>query len=332
MQVEKNFSETKRKLLEIYLRGEVGHARAFPSKITPRPAGMPVPLSLAQEQLWTGEQILGGGLLPYNESVTIRASSWLDAAALEHSLAEIVRRHEAWRTTYDTVNGQPIQIIHPAPVSFPLRVVDLRKIPEPKREAELLNLATEAVREPFNLKSGPLLRAALVRLASTDQRLLVFAHLSVLDGVSVYQILPFELSVLYEAFSAGRPSPLPELTIQYADYAYWQRQWLRDDELAKQLAYWREQLAGQLPLLRWPMARSRPPVQTQHGAIQSFGVGRSLTNALKEMSRGEGVTLFTVLLASLGVLLYRYTRQVDLVIGTPSPAGRKRSEVQPLLG
>jgi hypothetical protein len=332
MQAEKTPFVAKRKLLEMYLRGEGGYRRPISARITPRPIGATAPLSLAQEQLWIREQILAGTPLPYNESVTINARGWLDAAFVERSFAEIVRRHEIWRTSYDTVDGQPIQIIHPAPASFPLRVVDLRRVPEEKRGVELLKLTSEDVRQAFDLKSGPLLRVTLVRLTDTDQRLFIVAHLSILDGVSVYQLLPVELATLYKAFSAGKASPLPDLPIQYADYAYWQRQWLKDDQLVKQVAYWKEQLAGDLPVLRWPAHRPRSAVQAYRGALQPFAVGQSLTQALKEASRDEGVTLFTILLASFGALLCRYTKQVDIVIGTPSPAGRKRSEVQALLG
>ena len=169
-----------------------------------------------------------------------------------------------------------------------------------------MELTARAARQPFDLKRGPLLRATLVRLANTDQRLFISAHLSIIDGVSVYQILPFELSVLYEAFSSGKASPLHELPIQYADYSYWQRQWLKDEELAKQVSYWREQLAGPLPILQWPTEHPRPSVQTHSGVIQPFVVSRSLAKSLKDASRGEKVTLFTILLASVGVLLHCY--------------------------
>ena len=171
-----------------------------------------------------------------------------------------------------------------------------------------------------------------MRTGDTDYRLSVVAHLSIVDGISVYQLFPSELAALYTAFSAGKPSPLPELPIQYADYAYWQRRWLRDDELARQLTYWRKQLAGELPVLRWPADRPRPDVQTYRGAIRAFALSRLLTDALKKLARREGVTLFTTLLASFTGLIYCYTSQVDLVIGTPSPTGRKRSEFQALLG
>jgi hypothetical protein len=156
--------------------------------------------------------------------------------------------------------------------------------------------------------------------------------LSIVDGISVYQIFPAELAALYTAFSEGRPSPLPELSIQYGDYAYWQRQTVRGDRLTECLTYWQKQLGGDLPVLSWPSDGPRPAVQSYRGAIRSFALGKPLTTALKELTRREGVTLFTTLTASFSVLLYCYTRQVDLIIGTPSPAGRKLSEVQPLLG
>jgi hypothetical protein len=332
MQLHENLSEVKRKLLEKYARGDVANIKANLAKITPRPAGALTPLSLAQEQLWIREQMLGRTLPLYNESVTIRASSWLDAAVLERCFIEILRRHEIWRTSYDTVDGQPMQVIHPAPMSFPLRVVDLRRIPEAKRELELLKLTTEDVQQIFDLQRGPLLRVTLVRVADADQRLFLSAHLSILDGLSVYRILPLELAALYKSFSSGRDSTLPNLPIQYADYAYWQRQWLNYEQLEKEMSYWRQQLAGELPTLRWPADRLPSMVQTYRGVIQQFALEQQLTNTLKQMSRCEGVTLFTILLATFGVLLYRYTSQVDIVIGMPSPAGRKSSEVQGLLG
>jgi hypothetical protein len=256
----------------------------------------------------------------------------LEVPLLERSLAEIIRRHEIWRTSYDIRNGLLVQVVHPAVREMRLPVVDLRGFPEEKIEEEVLWLATEEAHRPFDLRRGPLMRAFLLRTADAEYRLSMVAHLSIVDGVSVYQVFPSELAALYAAFSAGKPSPLPELPIQYADYAYWQRQWLKDDELAKQLAYWRKQLAGELPVVHWPADRPRPDVQTYRGAIRPFALSRPLTDALKELARREGVTLFTTLLASFAGLIYCYTSQVNLVIGTPSPSGRKRSEFQALLG
>ena len=299
--------------------------------IVPRPAGEAAPLSWVQEQLWIQEQVAGGAL-PYNESVTIKASCWLDADVLEKSFAEIVRRHEIWRTSYDTVGGQLVQVVHPTPFDFPWQVVDLRRLPDKERGAELLKLTNETARKPFDLRCGPLLQVIFVRLTDTDQRLLLFAHLSILDGVSVYHIFPTELAALYKAFCSGQASPLPELQIQYADYALWERQRLNSDGMTQQLAYWRKQLGGELPDLLWPSCPEKPLQRTFHGALQSFDLSQSLTEMLKQQSRNHTVTTFTILVASLCALLFSYTRQTNLVIGTPSAGGRRRSEVQALLG
>jgi Condensation domain len=325
-------SETKRKLLECYQRGGLAHASENPLTITPRPKGETIPLSLAQEQIWRREQMLAGGSLPHNECITLKASKYLDPTVLERSFTEIIRRHEIWRTSYDITNGQPIQVVHEPPSQFPLRIVDLRADSEEARERELLKLYTEGIRQRFDLRRGPLLRVILVTLTSTDQRLLVFAHLSIVDGVSVYQILPAELASLCDAFSAGKTSPLGELPIQYADYAYWQRQWLKSQELARQLTYWREELAGELPVLQWPNDRPRPTVENHRGAVRSFALTGASRCALKEFSQREGVTLFTTLAASLSALLYCYTGQTEIILGTPSLGARKRSEIQALLG
>jgi len=273
------------------------------------------------------------GLPPiYNESITLHRTGPLDSAVLERAFAEIIRRHEIWRTTFNLLNGVLAQVIHPAPFTVSLSVVDLKGIAEGSREAEALRVATEDAQRPFDLKRGPLVRAQLVNLDDQRHRLYFTMHQSIVDGVSVYQILPSELIVLYEAFSAGKPSPLPELPIQYADFACWERQWLQGEVRAVQLAYWRRQLAGELPLLVWPSDRLRPRVQTLRGAIQPFLLPKQLTLALKELSRQQGVTLFMTLLAGFTALLGCYTQQESIIVGTVAPAGRKRLEAQRLLG
>ncbi len=324
-------SGAKRALLEKCLRGESVHVDRQLETIRRRPVDEPAPLSLAQEQLWHREQTAGIPPL-YNEAITIRRGGPLDLGALEQSLTEIVRRHEIWRTTYDSRNGVPIQVIHPAPSRSRLSVVDVREFSGAKLEEEILRITIEETCRRFDLTQGPLFRATLLRTGNADYRLFIAAHLSIIDGVSVYQVFPSELRALYAAFCSGRPSPLPELSIQYADYAYWQRCMLKDQEQAEQLAYWRKQLTGQLPILEWPTDSPRPEVQTYRGSIRPFRLSRALTDALKEASRRAGVTLFTVLMASFRALLYCYTSQVDIFIGTLSPAGRKRSEVFNSLG
>jgi hypothetical protein len=275
---------------------------------------------------------LTDGSLPHNECISIKAQRHLDAAILERSFAEITRRHEIWRTSYGTANGQAIQVVHEASSAFPLRTLDLRAASEGERDAAFLRLYTDGIRQSFDLRRGPLLRVTLVTLTDTDQRIVIFAHLSIVDGVSVYQILPSELASLYDAFASGKASPLGALPLQYADYAYWQRRWLKSQDLAQHLTYWREQLSSELPLLQWPSDRPRPVGQTNRGAVRSFALRQTLGGTLKQFSQHMGVTLFTTLAASLSALLYCYTGQPDIILGTPSLGARKRSEVQALLG
>jgi hypothetical protein len=325
-------SEAKRKLLEKYLRAQLPQTQAAEHAISRRPAGGQAPLSLVQEQVWR-RALSTSGISPfYNESITITRTGCLEASALERSFTEVIRRHEAWRTTFDTIEGQPIQVIHPAPSSVAIPIVDLRGIAEGAREAEALRLATEDARRGFDLKQGPLVRATLVTVDDESHRLYLTMHQSVVDGVSVYQVLPSELTVLYDAFSAGKSSPLPELPIQYADFACWERQWLSGNVLASQLAYWRNELGGVLPVLRWPTKPPRPSLQTFRGVIRMFGLPKQLSLMLKKVSQQEGVTLFMTLLAGFTALLHFYTQQEDIVVGTVAPAGRKRPEVQGLLG
>jgi len=330
MPVAADSFEAKRKLLEKYLRGELPQISSQPERITQRPSEERVPLSLAQEQLWIRAQ--STNRLLYNESITIRIQGPLEAAILQSSITEIVRRHEIWRTTLQVIAGQPAQMIHPAPSALPLPVVDLREMSPPEQEAALAQLTQQQARAPFDLQQGPLLRTMLVKISASEHRLYLFAHLSIVDGVSVYQVFPSELKTLYQAFSAGGPSPLPKLPIQYGDFAYWQRQRFEREERDRGLAYWRGQLAGDIRVLRWPNDRPRPARQTFRGKIRPFSLQESLTGALKGASYKQGVTLFMLLLAGLTALLYRYTGQDDFILGTLSPAGRKRSEVQKMLG
>jgi aspartate racemase len=216
------------------------------------------------------------------------------------------------------------------PSAFSLPAVDLRPLPEGCREAEARRIATEQAQQRFDLREGPLLRATLVTLDDEDHRLFLTLHQSIVDGVSVYQVFLLELMNLYDAFSAGKLSPLPELPIQYADFAHWERSWLEGKVREGQLSYWRQQLAGQLDSLRWPPGR--PPFRSYRGAIHPFLISKQLTADLKQLSQQEGVTLFMVLTAGFAALLHRYTHQESILIGTVGPAGRKRPEVQKLLG
>src|SRR5215211_1595978 len=312
-------------------RIEVGR-RAEQNLSAPPLASVPrdgqLPLSFAQQRLWLVNQ-LEPGTSTYNISEALRLTGRLDVAALERSLAELVRRHEVLRTTFAVVDGEPVQVISPT-TDTKLPVEDLTGLPtKAEREAEALRRAREEKLRPFDLQRGPLVRTKLVRLDQEEHLLILTMHHIVSDGWSM-GVFWRELGALYEAFSRGEPSPLAELSIQYADYALWQRRWLTGEVLEEQLGYWKDQLA-ELPTLELPTDHPRPPVQTHRGARQTLVLSRSLTEALKELARGEGVTLFMVLLGAFQVLLSRYAGQEDIAVGTPI-AGRTRSETEGLIG
>ncbi|MGH7462239.1 MAG: condensation domain-containing protein, partial [Longimicrobiales bacterium] len=252
------------------------------------------PLSFAQQRLWFLDQLMPQSSA-YNLDMPLRLPIALDIDALERSLNEIVRRHEALRTIFRAVGGEPFQIVLPA-LRLQLNLVDLTTLPEPEREAETSRLAYEQGRRPFKLAEGPLLRTTLVRLSNADHVLLVTMHHIVADGWSI-ELFFRELWLLYIAFTDGQPSPLAELKIQYVDFAVWQRKWLQGEVLTRQLAYWGNRLDG-LPRLELPTDRIRPPVQSFQGAYHWFTIPPSLTEQLKALSRREGATLFMTLLAA----------------------------------
>jgi hypothetical protein len=332
MQKEPSLSEAKQKLLEIQRRGGRIPAAATLPEVKRRTLKTPVPLSLAQEQVWRLDQTAGKLAPLHNESITIHRHGPCDTAAMEASLAEIVRRHEIWRTTFEAMAGQPVQIVHAAPATFKLPVADLRTLPEGDREKKALELASQDASKPFDLNHGPLFRTRLVTLDDAVHRLYLTAHQSIVDGITVFDIFPSELTALYEYFAAGKPSPLPPLENQYADFADWQRRTVAGETMEKQLAYWQKQLAGDLSILQWPNERARPAQRTFRGALHPFKVTPELTESLRDLSRREGATLFMILLAGLIALLHRYTRQEDIILGTLAPSGRKQIEFQRLLG
>ncbi len=298
---------------------------APPLVAAPRRAELP--LSHAQQVLWLFER-LHPGTATYNIPLVARLEGPLDAAALERSLAEIVRRHEALRTTFALVDGEPHQVIG-AP-SFTVPVVDLAELAAAAAEAEASRLAAEDARRPFDLARGPLFRATLLRLSERVHVLSICMHHVVGDGWSL-SVLAGELSALYGAFSAGLPSPLPELAVQLADVAVWQRQWLSGAALDDHLTYWKERLRGAPPVLDLPADRPRPAVESHRGATHAFTLPQALAAALVALSRREGVTLFMTLLAAFQVLLHRYTGQDDLVVGS-AIAGRTHVEMEGLIG
>ncbi|HEY4903815.1 MAG TPA: amino acid adenylation domain-containing protein [Candidatus Sulfotelmatobacter sp.] len=310
--------------LEKYLKD-----RAPQQRVTRRAAPGAAPLSFPQQQIWLHSQI-APGVPVYNEPVTIYRDGPIDMAVLQQCFAEILRRHEAWRTTFDVILGEPVQIVNPVP-ALNLPLVDLRHLPESERNAAALAAATEDARRPFALKECPLLRVKVVRLADEEYRIYITLHHLIFDGLSIYQVFLPELAKLYAAFSRGEASPLPELPIQYADFAGWQRNYLRDGILSQHLDYWRTKLAGDLPVLDLPIDHRRPAVQTFQGAIQTLHLPSELSRQLKALSKKENSTLFITLLAAFKTLLHRYTSQDDLLIGTVA-GSRKRSDFENLLG
>jgi surfactin family lipopeptide synthetase A len=325
-------SETKRMLLERYLREDARAGAARVCEFTPGVRNEHAPLSLSQEQLLLREERNQGGPALYNECIKLKMEGPLDVLTLERSLSEIIQRHEIWRTSYELKDGQLVQVVHPGPETITLPVVDLQGLAPSRADAEMDRLASEMVQRPFDLKRGPLLRAKLFRISDEMHVLFFCAHLSIVDGVSVYQVFPSELAALYRAFSLGRPNPLPPLPAQFADHARRQRQWLHGEETARQVAYWKKQLAGPIPVLQWPADRPALEKPTYRGVIRSFPLPSDLVDAVEVLSRQDGVSLFMGLLAGFVSLLHLYTRQEDIIVGTPSPAGRKRSEAQKLLG
>src|SRR5258708_10073101 len=320
--------DTKRNVPDKSLRGEVGGVRASQA-IRARKQDQAIPLSYAQEQAWLHAQLVPEVPL-YNEPVTIHYAGKLNVAALEGSFNEILRRHEAWRTCFTIMDGQPAQEVSPT-LSISLRAIDLRALPKQQREAAALNIATADARKLIDLRQSPLFGVKLLRLDDRDHRLhLTLSHL-IFDGVGIYRVFLPELATLYQAYSQGKSSPLPELTIQYADYTCWQRQAIGVDTLTEHLAYWRKQLGSQLPVLDLPTARPRPSVQTFRGSIYPFVLRGSVTDAVKRASRAEGVTLFQTLLAGFVAVLARYSGQDDFAIGSVTDA-RGCSGTQALLG
>src|SRR6185369_11637025 len=286
------------------------------------------PLSYGQQRLWFLDQLEPGNPV-YNLPTGVRLRGALQLSALERSLNEIIRRHEALRTRFLTLDGEPVQVIDPE-LELRLEVVDLSTLYEDERETEALKLAHATAALPFDLTTGPLLRATLLRLAAEEHILLLTMHHIISDGWSL-GVLVREVGALYRAFSEGSASPLPALPVQYLDYAVWQREQLTSEFLAEQLSYWREQLSGAPAVLGLPTDHVRPAVKRYRGARERLELSAELTAALKALSREQGVTLFMVLLAAFKVLLWRYSGQADVVVGTPI-ANRQQSEIEGLIG
>jgi len=285
------------------------------------------PASSAQQRLWFLDQLVPDASL-YNVPTVIRLIGVLNLAALEQSFKAIVSRHEALRTTFETVEGQPIQIIAPK-LEVSLPVINLQQLPALTRDAEAQLLIRKEIQRPFNLSKGPLLRLMLLRLDEAEHILLVNLHHIVFDEWSS-GVLIGEFGTFYAAFTQDQRVSLPELPVQYADFAHWQQEWLQGEVLELQLNYWRQQLRN-VPTLDLLNDRPRPPAQSYRGAVQLLELPQSLLSGVEELSQQSGVSLFMTLLAAFQALLYRYTGQTDIAVGSPI-ANRNRSELEGLIG
>jgi aspartate racemase len=315
----------KRELLA-YLLAQRGFELSRP--VRPRAIGETAPLSFAQQRLWFLQQ-LDPDSPAYNLPRAFHLVGRLDIATLERTFSEIVRRHEVLRTTFPLVGEEPVQVVHSArPVSVPL--VELLDTPADTRDERVRQLMSEEARRSFDLAHGPLFRLTLLRLEEEEHIILFTLHHIVSDGWSSTVLLR-EFVTLYTAFAAGRPSPLAELSVQYADYAIWQRERLRGAVLAEQLAFWRKQLSGAPKHLSLPTDFERRAVRRYHGAIAGLSYPADLSAALEALSRSEGMTLFMTMLTAFNVLLACESGQTDIVVGCPV-AGRGWAEVEPLIG
>jgi amino acid adenylation domain-containing protein len=295
--------------------------------IEPAPRDRRLPLSFAQQRLWFLDQLVPGHAF-YNLPAAVRLRGALSVDALRSTFQEIVRRHESLRTTFAVFDGVGYQTIAPAPrVKVPL--ADLADLDAIRRESELMRLSAAEAARPFDLSTGPLLRLTLLRLSREEHAVLLTMHHIVADGWSM-GVLVRELTALYASFSRGAPSPLEELPIQYADFAHWQREWLKGERMDRELGYWTNQLAG-LPTLQMPTDRPRPPVPSFRGNRTTFRWSQELTRSLRALSRRESCTLFMALMAGFQSVLRTYSRQDDIVVGTDA-ANRNRKETEGLIG
>ncbi|ARU63606.1 hypothetical protein CBW65_23270 [Tumebacillus avium] len=286
------------------------------------------PLSYAQQRMWFLDKFVQDGAA-YNITGAVRMRGSLEPLVLADALAAVARRHETLHTSFREVDGELMQVIDPS-AELPVPLIDLSALQGAAQEAEVQKLAGAEARTSFDLQTAPLLRTTLLKLNDTEHVLLLTLHHIIADGWSM-GVLMQEMGAYYRAFRNGESDPLPELPIQYADYADWQKEYLASGVLDEQLSYWREKLQGPLPVLDLPTDFARPAVQSLKGTFQEFFLGQDLTDSIKAVSQREGVSLFMTLLAAFNVLLHRYTGQEDLIVGTPI-AGRTREEIEGLIG
>lgn len=327
LQIQAMFEDPTIAGLSKILAGAKGLSGSI-QRIEQRKRGGPSSLSFAQEQLWFLDQ-LAPGIPVYNIVDVIRIGGRYDGNAMRRAVNQLVCRHEILRTAFSDHDGQPLQVVAPT-IDLVLADVDLSSLPEQEREREWSRVVREQGRKLFDLSQAPLLRGTAVHMSSHEHRLLLTIHHIVADEWSM-ELIQREINQLYEAFSQGRPTPLTELPIQYADFSSWQRDRLQGEMLQAEISYWKGELAGAPSVLDLPTDKPRPAVQSFHGATELFELPPKLLEQLKSLGRQEQATLFMVLEAGFMALLYRYTGQVDILVGTPI-TGRTHSETEGLIG
>ncbi len=321
-------AECKPEILSFLHKAQADSLSA-PPEIHPAPRDQEIPLSFAQQRLWFFDQQQGGKTPVYNETRALNLAGLLDVAALEQSLTATVNRHEALRTFFPATHGLPFQKISPD-MAVPLTVQDLQHLSGPEQSEEIPRRISESARQPFDLAEGPLFRAALLRLGELSHILIIMTHHIIVDNWSM-KILIRDMFKFYEALSSGKSPMLPELPIQFADFACWHRKWMSGEVLETQISYWKKQLADAPPLLELPTDRPRPPVQTYRGETEYVEIDSQLTGKLRAFSEESGTTMFMTVLTGFAVLLSRYSRQEDILIGCPI-ANRHYAEASSAVG
>ncbi|MET0622001.1 MAG: condensation domain-containing protein, partial [Pyrinomonadaceae bacterium] len=307
-------TQEKRALLAKALRKRVAAPKSYPA-------------SFAQRRLWFLYHLEPDSPL-YNIAAAIRLNGRLDVHALRQALGEVVRRHDALRTTFALADGSPVQVVSPT-LELPVPLTDLCTLPADAREGEVARRARAEAETPFDLGAGPLLRVGLLAFGACEHVMLLTMHHIVSDAWSM-DVLVRELTTLYKAFCEGAPSPLPELPIQYADYARWQHKWLTGEVLERQMDYWKRQLRA-APVMALPTDRPRPLVRSSRGGHHAFHLPPPLAEAIRALGAAHNATPFMTLLAAFTSLLHRYTQQEEVVVGCPI-AGRNRKETEGLIG
>jgi thioesterase domain-containing protein len=322
-------SEARRQLLERFRRGELQASNGALGPLIPQPPGSQFPLSPGLEQLWLQDHLSGGAPIN-NESFTIHKRGPLEPLVLKRCFNEIVRRHAIWRSAFPIREGKVVQRVD-SNVQVHLPLIDLSHLPVEEREAEVVRMATEDVRRPFDLNVTPLFRLRLIRWAKDYHRVYLTVHRLMFDCVSIDRVLMGELAVLYSAYSAGRPSPLAELAFQYCDYGAWMERQISSGSQAAQMEYWRGNLSENLPSFELPTDRARAEEPTWRSEMETFTLPAQTMEALQEFGRSEGATPYMILLAAFQVLLYRYSKKDEIIIGGKTNT-RVRPEFEPLLG